>query len=198
MKKFAVGLLALSLSCSCFAQTDTAVKKILLPNGWTLTPAGHSLPLGDLPLNIAVSATGKYAAVTNNGQSTQTLQLLDIAVEKVLDTVIIQKSWLGLQFSADDKWLYASGGNDNFILRYAVNPHPSVGHPGLVLKDSIVLGKKWPEKISPAGLDIDDKRQLLYVVTKENNSLYIADLATRSVVQRFDLGGEGYSCRLSL
>jgi len=27
-----------------------------------------------------------------------------------------------------------------------------------------------------AGLDIDDKRQLLYVVTKEDNSLYILDL----------------------
>ncbi|HVU98903.1 MAG TPA: alkaline phosphatase family protein [Puia sp.] len=195
MKKLAAGLLALSLSISAFAQTD--VKKVVLPNGWSLTPAGHSLPLGDLPLNIAVSASGKYLAVTNNGQSTQTLQLIDVVNEKVLDTVIIQKSWLGLRFSADDKWIYASGGNDNMILRYAVNPHPSAGHPGLILKDSIVLGKKWPEKISPAGLDIDDKRGLLYVVTKENNSLYIADLATRAVVQRFDLGGEGYTCRLS-
>jgi len=195
MKKFAAGLLALSLTAAAFAQTD--VKKVVLPNGWTLTPAGHSLPLGDLPLNIAVSANGKYAAVTNNGQSTQTLQLIDVAAEKVLDTVIIQRSWLGLQFSADDKWIYAAGGNDNIILRYAVNPTPSAGHPGLMLKDSIVLGKKWPEKISPAGLDIDDKRGLLYVVTKENNSLYIADLATRKLVQRFDLGGEGYTCRLS-
>lgn len=195
MKNFAAGLLALSLSAAAYAQTD--VKKVVLPNGWTLTPAGHSLPLGDLPLNIAVSASGKYAAVTNNGQSTQTLQLIDVAAENVLDTVIIQKSWLGLQFSSDDKWIYAAGGNDNMILRYAVNPAPSAGHPGLVLKDSIVLGKKWPEKISPAGLDIDDKRGLLYVVTKENNSLYIADLATRKVVQRLDLGGEGYTCRLS-
>jgi len=195
MKKFAAGLLVLGLSAAAFAQTE--VKKVVLPNGWSLTPAGHSLPLGDLPLNIAVSASGKYAAVTNNGQSTQTLQLIDVADEKVLDTVIIQKSWLGLRFSADDKWIYASGGNDNMILRYAVNPHPSAGHPGLVLTDSIVLGKKWPEKISPAGLDIDDKRGLLYVVTKENNSLYIADLATRAVVRRLDLGGEGYTCRLS-
>src|SRR5262249_36180739 len=96
-----------------------------------------------------------------------------------------------------DKWLYASGGNDNFILRYAVNPHPTGDARGLVLKDSIVLGKKWPEKISPAGMDIDDRRGLLYVVTKENNSLYIADLATRSVVQRVELSGEGYTCKLS-
>jgi len=198
MKKFIVALLALGSLLPAYAQSDTTTKKVLLPNGWTLTPAaGNSLPLGDLPLNIAVSASGKYLAVTNNGQSTQTLQLIDIAGEKVLDTVIIQKSWLGLKFSADDKYLYASGGNDNLILKYAVNPSPAPGHPGLFLTDSIVLGKKWPEKISPSGLEIDDKRGLLYVVTKENNSLYIADLATRQVIQRFELGGEAYKCRLS-
>ncbi|HEY4109804.1 bifunctional YncE family protein/alkaline phosphatase family protein [Puia sp.] len=198
MKKIITGLLATCLCFTAFSQADTTVKKILLPNGWTLTPAaGNALPLGDLPLNIAVSSSGKYVAVTNNGQSTQTLQLIDVAAEKVMDTVVIPKSWLGLKFSADDKYLYASGGNDNCILKYRVNPSPAPGGPGLVLMDSIALGKKWPEKISPAGLDIDDKRGLLYVVTKDNNSLYIADLATRSVIQRFDLGGEAYKCRLS-
>ena len=52
---------------------DLLKKKVLLPNGWSLTPAGHSLPLGDLPLNIAVAPSGHWLAVTNNGQSTQTL-----------------------------------------------------------------------------------------------------------------------------
>ena len=169
---------------------------ILLPNGWSLTPAGHSLTLGDLPLNIAVSASGKWAAVTNNGQSTQTLQLIDVAAEKVVDSVVIPKSWLGLAFSMDNKFLYASGGNDNCILQYAVNAGVVDGHR-LTLKDSFSLGKKWPEKISPAGLDIDDRRKLLYVVTKENNSLYIVDLSTKAIVQRLDLGGEGYTCKLS-
>ncbi|GGB08813.1 bifunctional YncE family protein/alkaline phosphatase family protein [Puia dinghuensis] len=192
MRKLAFALFAICLGAATHAQ------KVLLPNGWTLSPAGHSsLQLGDLPLDIAVSSSGKYVAVTNNGQSTQTLQLIDVAGEKQIDSVIIPKSWLGLAFSAEDKWLYASGGNDNMILRYAVNTRPSAGHPGLALTDSIVLGKKWPEKISPAGLAIDDSRGLLYVVTKENNSLYIADLNTRAVVQRFDLGGEGYTCHLS-
>jgi DNA-binding beta-propeller fold protein YncE len=169
-------------------------KRITLPNGWSLTPAGHSLPLGDLPLNIAVSSKN-YIAVTNNGQSTQTLQLIDAGKERVVDSVVIPKSWLGLKFSADGNFLYASGGNDNCILKYAVSD--KTAGRALVLVDSIALGKKWPEAISPAGLDIDDGRKLLYVVTKENNSLYIVDLAGRSVLQRLDLGGEGYTCQLS-
>ncbi len=187
-------------------------KRVLLPNGWSLTPAGSSLPLGDLPLNIAVSPSGNYMAVTNNGQSTQTLILIDALRQKVVDSVVIPKSWLGLKFSADGKFLYASGGNDNRILKYAVNyhPHPAAMlvdsvHPGkgipslrgLALADSLVLGKKWPEKISPAGLEIDDQRHLLYVVTKEDNSLYIVDLVKKSVIMRIGLGGEGYTCLLS-
>ena len=208
MQKLFLNLLLSSLSAYAGAQSTGApaqpASRITLPNGWSLTPAGHSLPLGDLPLNIAVSS-GNFVAVTNNGQSTQTLQLIDAAKERIVDSVIIPKSWLGLKFSADGRFLYASGGNDNCILKYAVTPAPGSSRDpgvdpaprGLVLVDSIFLGKKWPEAISPAGFDIDDKKHLLYVVTKENNSLYIVDLAQKTVLQQLDLGGEGYTCRLS-
>ncbi|HVZ56279.1 MAG TPA: bifunctional YncE family protein/alkaline phosphatase family protein [Chitinophagaceae bacterium] len=164
---------------------------VQLPNGWRLNPAGKSLLLGDLPLNLAVSPTGRFLAVTNNGQSTQSIQLIDAARNRVISTVVIPKSWLGLKFTRDGKSLYAGGGNDNRILRYAVEP------TGLVLRDSLVLGKKWPYKISPAGLDLDEARNLLYVVTKENNSLYRVDLGTRRVLDSLSLGAEAYTCLLS-
>ena len=54
--------------------------KVLLPNGWSLSPAGRSLPLGDLPLNIQISASQKLMAVTNNGQSKQSIQLIEYSV----------------------------------------------------------------------------------------------------------------------
>jgi YVTN family beta-propeller protein len=162
-----------------------------LPNGWSISPAGRSFPLGDLPLNIAVSASGKLMAVTNNGQSVQSLQLIDPLSEKVMHSIIIPKSWYGLKFSADEKKLYASGGHDNWILEYEIK------NKQLVLKDSIKLGDKWPKKIGPAGLDIDDASQTLYVVTKENNSLYVIDLKRKSVKQQVSLGAEAYTCLLS-
>ena len=127
------------------------LKSVTLPNGWKLTPAGRSLPLGDLPLNIAVSKSQKLMAVTNNGQSVQSIQLINPTTEKILDIVTIPKSWYGLKFSADEKYLYASGGNDNWILKYVV------ANKKLQLTDSIKLGEKWPEKISPAGIEIDDR-----------------------------------------
>src|ERR1700761_3123274 len=140
--------------------------RVQLPNGWALTPVGVQLPLGDLPLNIAVSRSQRYAAVTNNGQSVQCIQLFDAKADRELDSVVIPKSWGGLVFGADDKSLYASGGNDNWILKYAVT------NGKLVTVDTFKLGEPWPTKISPAGICVDDKAARLYVVTKEDNSLY--------------------------
>src|SRR5215212_687647 len=147
MKKLLCLIFAFPLIC--FAQVKKPGKTgVLLPNGWSLSPAGRSLPLGDLPLNMAVSASKKLLAITNNGQSTQTLQLVDTRTEKQLDVIVIPKSWYGLKFSSNEKYLYASGGNDNRILKY------TIANNKLKLTDSIILGNRWPEKISPAGFDI--------------------------------------------
>ena len=85
--------------------TAQSPQKLTLPNGWSLSPAGRSLPLGDLPLNMVVSSSQKYLAVTNNGQGRQSLQLINIKKEKVLDDITIGRSWLGLRFSSDGKYL---------------------------------------------------------------------------------------------
>jgi len=167
------------------------VKSVMLPNGWALAPAGRSLELGDLPLNIAVSQSKKLMAVTNNGQGTQSIQLIDAVHEKVLDNVEIPKSFYGLAFSSDERFLYASGGNDNWILKYAIQNNK------LVTTDTIKLGKPWPNSISPTGLTIDDDRQILYVVTQKDNSLYSIDLKTKTVKQKLSLGAEAYTCLLS-
>jgi len=166
-------------------------KRIMLPNGWSLSPAGRSIELGDLPLNIAVSSSEKLMAVSNNGQSIQTIQLIDPKAEKVLDKVEIPKSFYGLKFSKDDRYLYASGGNDNWILKY------EIVNSRLLIRDTLKLGKPWPEKISPVGLEIDDARNLLYVVTMEDNSLYIFDLLTNKLIFQQSIGSEGYNCVLS-
>jgi YVTN family beta-propeller protein len=199
MKRPLLVIIACSLLIeTIIAQTKTnvvknkqATQRVTLPNGWQLSPAGRSLPLGDLPLNIAVSRSQRLLAVTNNGQSVQSMQLIDPKNEKILDNVIVPKSWYGLKFSADEKFLYASGGNDNWILQYAINGNK------LRLKDSISLGNKWPEKISPAGIEIDDAAKRMYVVTKDNNSLYVIDLSDKKVIHRDTLHAEAYACILS-
>ena len=192
--------LILLISLSLFSVVSTVsgqslkeieANRVSLPNGWKLSPVGKMLPVGDLPLNIAVSPSGKMLAVTNNGQSDQCIHLINPAKMQVLDSVIIVKSWLGLTFSKDGKYLYASGGNDNWIIRYQIKNNK------LAPFDTMVIGKRWPEKISIAGIAVDDDRQMLYTVTKEDNSLYVFDLKEKKVKKQIPLGGEGYTCLLS-
>lgn len=166
--------------------------KVMLPNGWSLNPAGRSLALGDLPLNIQISGSQKLLAVTNNGQSKQSIQLIDPQSEKLLDEKPIGKAWYGLKFSADEKKLYASGANDNIILAY------SIVNKKLGKADTLVLGNAWPkEKIGPTGIELDDAANRLYTVTKENNSLYVFDLVSKKILNKVDLGAEAYDCLLS-
>src|SRR5690349_22281127 len=110
-------LMAVAQKQSTSVENQLTKNRVRLPNGWHLSPAGRSLPLGDLPLNMAVSPSKRLIAVTNNGQSVQSIQLIDAAKEKLLSQVVIPKSWYGLCF-LDEQNLYASGGNDNWILHY--------------------------------------------------------------------------------
>jgi len=167
--------------------------KILLPNGWSLTPpADPSLPLGDLPLNMQLAPGGKLLAVLNCGQSTQSVQLIDPLTAQVLDTKVVAKCWYGLGFNAAGSRLYVSGGNDNVVLDYPV----AAGKLGAA--DTLRLGAaSWPKvKISPTGLAVDDARGRLYVVTKEDSSLYTFDVRTRQRTGRLRLGAEAYACLL--
>ena len=199
-------LLVMSMLIACsnlFSQTLQQIesKKVDLPNGWSLTAVGKSLPLGDLPLNMAVSPSKKLIAVTNNGQSVQSLQLIDAVNDKVLSSVVIPKSWYGIKFSSDEKFLYASGGNDNWILKYEVRKAlptgEGLGGAKLVLNDSIKLGDKWPYKLSPTGIEIDDAKKTMYVGTKENNTVYTVDLSSKKINDSIKLNGEAYGCLLS-
>jgi YVTN family beta-propeller protein len=164
---------------------------IKLPNGWSLSPVGKQIPVGDLPLNIAVSPDLKYAAVTNNGESEQSIQLIDLHEQKLLDTYVVGKSWLGLVFDDKGKSLYASGGNDNFILRFKILNNK------LICCDTFRLGVPMKKKISVAGIAVDESAKRLYTVTKDNNSVYIIDLITKKILKQIPLGGEGYTCILS-
>src|SRR5262249_2042234 len=138
----------------------------------------------------------RYAAVTNNGQSNQTIQLLDASSDQELDKVYVSRSWGGLAFSEDEQYLYASGGDNNWVVRFSIagnKLHPS---------DTIRLGEAWGRQnprvaISPTGLAVDDRKGLLYVVTKQDNSLYIIDGKTKAIRQKQELGTDAYTCLLS-
>ncbi|NQX56767.1 bifunctional YncE family protein/alkaline phosphatase family protein [Pedobacter panaciterrae] len=195
MKKFIIFFAFAFVINQTQAQWPGKIEKtsqILLPNGWKLSPAGRSINLGDLPLNMQLSSTGKFLAVTNNGQSIQSLQLIDPKTEIILDEQVLAKSWYGLAFSKDEQHLYVSGGNDNWILDFRIENNK------LGKSDTIKLGPVWPKgKISPAGIAVNKANTRLYTVTKEDSTLYIINPNEKKVLKKVQLPAIAYSCLLS-
>ena len=194
MKSTVLSFIFLGLTLGAFAQkdlkSDLQSKRVTLPNGWKLSPHGSSIALGDLPLNVVVSPDQKYLLVTNNGQSVQSLQLIDAATNQVLDSQKLPKSWYGLKVAADNKTVFVSGGNDNCIRVF----HILSGK--LVEQEKIALTTELKATISPAGIEYDDATGMLYVVTKENNSLYVVDAAKKAVLSVHALPAEAFTCLL--
>ncbi|MFN5326140.1 MAG: bifunctional YncE family protein/alkaline phosphatase family protein [Bacteroidota bacterium] len=170
---------------------QTLPQPLQLPNGWKISPVGKSFDLGDLPLNIAVSKSNKYLAVTNNGQSTQSIQLIDVKSERILDQVEIEKSWYGITFTSDEKFIYVSGGHDNRIVKYEII------NQQLKRIDSISLDRPWPVRVGPAGIALDESNNMMYVVTREDKMLYAVDMRTKQVVNKYGLDAEAYDCKFS-
>lgn len=191
MKKFFLPI-AIVLSLQIFSQTTPQLneKRVLLPNGWSLTPVGNQIQLGDLPLNMAVSPNKKHIAITNNGQSTQSLQIFNTETNRIDFEIPIDKSWYGLTYSGDGEFLYASGGHDNLINRYSVSE-------GYKLKDQFILGPKWPNKIAPAGIAVSDRLKMLFAVTNYDNSLYVFNTDNKQMIKKIPLDFEAYTCVLS-
>ncbi len=99
MKSAAIAFCFFLLSILSYGQDSlNSSKKLTLPNGWSLTPAGQGYLLGDLPLNMSVSNSKKFLAVTNNGQSIQSIQLIDTKSGSILDNIEVAKCWVGLIF----------------------------------------------------------------------------------------------------
>jgi len=60
-------------------------------------------------------------AITNNGQSNHTIELIDLSKDAKVESLSIPKAWYGLTFSKNDEFLYVSAGHDNQVNRYQIN-----------------------------------------------------------------------------
>ncbi|HCV43590.1 MAG TPA: hypothetical protein DGH68_08910, partial [Bacteroidetes bacterium] len=162
--------------------------RVSLPNGWMLSPAGTSVQVGELPLNMDVTPNERYCIVTNNGTKQQNISVIDVESWSVVQTIPVRKAWLGLRFIGNGSRFLVSGGNDNRVDIYNFSDGEAT------LADSIIVGKPWPNRICLAGLDVDESTNRVFVVAKENDSLYVLDLRSRSLLQRVSLPAKPYTC----
>src|SRR6266849_2784966 len=146
--------LGMLLVGSTFATGVGAQSQPTSAQGWTLTPAGRQIALGDRPLSIASSPDGRTLLVGNDGQSTQSLMVVDRESGSVKQTIAYpapEALFVGLVFSPDGKHAYASAGGNNKIRTYAVEGQQVTEGEAIMLPTERD-GKKI--NLYPAGLAI--------------------------------------------
>src|ERR1041385_2213069 len=133
-------------------QTDGSV---LLPNSWSLRPAGKQIELADFPVNIAVHPGGRFAAVLHSGYSRHQLVVVDIQTAQVVSRTELNQAFYGLEFSADGKNLFCSGAGQEVVHSFAFENGQLSGHRQIRLRDIKQRGV-------PAGIALDKAGERLY------------------------------------
>src|ERR1700745_3202558 len=88
---------------------------VLLPNQWSLRPAGRQVALGDFPVNIAVHPDGRFAAVLHCGHGPHEIVVVDLKEGTIASRAPIHEAFYGLEFSHSGARLYCSGASDEVI-----------------------------------------------------------------------------------
>lgn len=161
---------------------------ILLQNNWTLTPAGNQIPVGDLPLAMAVTPDDAYLLVTNNGYADQYISIIDLHTETEISRIPMQESWLGLTFNSDGNRLYISGGGADEIEVYSFQAGSAVHERTLSIKAE---GDAEPYFV--AGLAISEQDDLLLACALRQNKLAVFNLANDAAPDYIDVGAYPYA-----
>src|SRR5438093_12275946 len=144
----------------------------LLPSGWRIRPAGRTVPVGTLPLNLVTLSDGSVV-VSNDGYGENSLMRIDPVRAQVVWRMPLPAAWLGLARTGRD-WrdtVWASGGPTNRVYRFAWQGGASWVRDSAALTDS-------GAKLYPAGLALLPRQGLVAVVGNLRDSVYFVDAAT--------------------
>ena len=149
---------------------------VLLPNGWSLRPAGAQSRLGDFPVLAAVHPIEPILAVLHAGYGEHEVVTVSAASGKVIARVALSETFAGLVWSKDGKKLYVGGGWDDVV--YAFD------HAQGLLSNQIKLG--FPEPLKGGGA----RGVAGLAVSDDGKTLWVANVMGHTVA-RFDTEGAG-------
>jgi YVTN family beta-propeller protein len=149
------------------------------PWGMRVTPVGQQTQLGLLPLDMALSPDAAHLLVTNNGQGTQSLQLVDTATSEVVQTLEYRRPealYAGVVWSPDGTKAYASAGGNNKIRTYSVAGGRLVEGTPIELPKTNPAGQ--PINLFPAGMTISADGKKLFVANQLGNAMTAVDVTS--------------------
>jgi YVTN family beta-propeller protein len=185
----AVGLATL-VAAFAGAERSHAASGTMLPNGWTITPAGQLTPLGTLPLRVIEDPTGRWLAVSNAGYGPQSVTIVDEHTGKVAADAPIAKTFYGLAFAPDGKALYASTAADGGIRRFAFDARSGSLHD--LGTWQIGSGTQWI-----AGLAVSADARVVYAASNATNELVAVDATSGAKLWTTKVGDQPYAVAFS-
>jgi DNA-binding beta-propeller fold protein YncE len=183
-------LVLLAVTGIAFAKPETATVElpgrradgsVLLPNQWSLRPAGTQVPLGDLPVNIAVHPDGRYAAVLHAGHGPHEIRVIDLQTAREVSRFKLDEAFYGLEYSHGGNRLYCSGSSDEVVHVFDFKDGKLTGNGDIRLCPR-------DERGIPCGMAVSSDARDLYVANLWGQYVSRVDLMGRSNAQEFVLG----------
>ncbi len=170
------------------------------PIGWRVTPAGRQVTLGDRPYWLAQSPTGQFLLASNDGQSTQSLQVIDTAGGSVTQSIPYtgdEALSFGIAFAPDESKVYVSAGGNNKIRVYAIAGKTLTEQAPIVLPPGPVRFFYGDQAPYPDGLAISADGTRLYVANNLGDSMSIVNAITGVTLATTPVGQNPYTVVLS-
>ncbi|MEP6755749.1 MAG: beta-propeller fold lactonase family protein [Chthonomonadales bacterium] len=167
----------------------------LLHNGWKVTPAGRSIPTGDMLLGGAVSPDSKLLAIGNCGYTANGLHIVDLSKENELQSIPLQKVGSGIAWSPDGKRLYVAGAvtnttNDIYVFERGVDGK-------FEQKEGFKLGDSVSGSVALEGMAISKDGQVLYALNTSDKKMYAINSESGLVMFGLESGDHPVTIRIS-
>ena len=167
----------------------------ILPDGRIITPIGTQVIVAPHPYGLCLSPDGTHLAASCSGTGPFTLELLS-NLQSAHPSHIQKKvtdAFMGLAFTKDNSTLYASSGDDGYIMRC----DPSTGKIDAVWTlNGPTDGKNWSGSYS-GDIALSPDGKLLYVVDQANFRLVIMDTLTGKPIHSVPMGRYPFGITLS-
>ncbi len=167
----------------------------LLPNGWTVSPAGAQVPVADLPLNILPSPDGRHALIATSGYNAHELSLVDLERKAVVDHQTVHESWFGLAATRTFDRVWWSGGGTNSIHAFQLDG-PKLARQGAEAPSEGRSGAQRGKSHFQSGLTFDARRNRLYALDIDFGTIKALDPTTGQEILSAQIGGRPYDVAL--
>jgi DNA-binding beta-propeller fold protein YncE len=158
---------------------------VLLPNQWSLRPAGRQRPLGDFPVNLALHPGGRWLAVLHAGYGDHEIMIVDLETEKVASRVLLEQTFYGLCFSPDGAELYASGAEFHVIHAFRFDNGLLANHRELPIAEKA-------DRFVVCGIAADPTGKTLYAAAPWGDAVVVRPVRDGEAFKHIPLEKDSY------